>query len=93
MMNLFLYRYTVHIPSIARARIIPTSILRRPMIYIDCHNGHEKAIIYPFGAWDTAKKDFEALDFEMYRCQKALSVLSATKYPPLVKPNDETDID
>jgi len=93
MMNLFLHRYTVHVPSIARARIIPTPILRRPMIYMDCHNGRDQAIIYPFGAWDKAKKDFEALDFEMYRCQKALSVLAARKYLPLVKSDDESDTD
>jgi hypothetical protein len=73
--NVFLHRYTVHVPSVARARILPTVFLRKPMIYIDCHNGRDQEIVYPFGAWDKAKKDFESLEHEMNRCQAALADL------------------
>jgi hypothetical protein len=73
--NVFLHRYTVHVPSVARARILPTVFLRKPMIYIDCHNGRDQEIVYPFGAWDKAKKDFESLEHEMNRCQTALADL------------------
>jgi hypothetical protein len=84
--NLFLHRYTVHVPSIARARVLPTIFLRRPMIYINCHNGHDMTIPYPIGSWDQAKKDFEALQLQMHRCQKALSTVS-----PPVNVDSESD--
>lgn len=85
--NVFLHRYTVHVPSVARARILPTVFLRKPMIYIDCHNGRDQEIVYPFGAWDKAKKDFESLEREINRCQRALADLH-TKVSP-----NESDCD
>lgn len=74
--NFFLHRYTVHVPSIARARILPTVFLRRPMIYIDCHNGRDQEIVYPIGSWDKAKKEYQELQEQMHRCQAALSGLT-----------------
>ncbi len=71
--NMILNRYSVHVPSIARARIMPTVFLRRPLIYIDCHNGRDMEIKYPVGAWDDAKKDYETLQTEMARVQKVLA--------------------
>lgn len=79
--NVFLHRYTVHVPSIARARVLPTAFLRRPMIYINCHNGHDMTIPYPIGTWDQAKKDFDDLQLQMNRCQKALSTVTSVNLP------------
>lgn len=71
--NIFLHKYSVHVPSIARARVLPTFILRRPMIYLDYHNGRDMEIVYPFGKWDEAKKDFTNLQSEIRKCQTALA--------------------
>ena len=91
--NVFLYRYTVHVPSVARARILPTAFLRRPMIYIDCHNGRDQEIIYPFSSWDKARKDFEMLEREMNRCQTALSTLVPMNVPVVSKPQKQSDLE
>jgi hypothetical protein len=79
--NLILNRYSVHVPSIARARIMPTVFLRRPLIYIDCHNGRDMEIKYPIGAWDDAKKDYETLQTEMTRVQKVLASIPVNDSP------------
>ncbi len=71
--NLILNKYSVHIPSIARARLLPTFFLRRPQIYIDCHNGRDAEINYPLGGWDDAKRDFNLLQSEMTRVQTLLA--------------------
>ena len=68
-----LAQYSVHVPSIARARILPTFFLRRPQIYIQYFNGSDAKVNYPFGNWSTAQKDFERLLKSMDRCQEALS--------------------
>lgn len=92
--NVFLHRYTVHVPSVARARILPTVFLRRPMIYIDCHNGRDQEIIYPFQAWDKAKKDFEMLETQMNRCQQVLSSLTPIQIADTkVDSDSESEID
>ncbi len=91
--NLFLHRYSVHVPSVARARLLPTVFLRRPMIYMDCHNGRDQEIIYPFGAWDKAKKDFEMLECQMNRCQKALSSIPPVKLAVPTIHDSESDSD
>lgn len=91
--NIFLHRYTVHVPSVARARILPTFILRRPMIYIDCYNGRDQEIIYPFRAWDKAKEDFESLERAMNRCQNALSAVYPMNLPENKKISKDSDSD
>ncbi len=73
--NLILNKYSVHVPSIARARLFPTPFLRRPLIYIHCHNGHDLEIKYPISGWEDAKKDFGLLQSEMMRVQTVLSPL------------------
>jgi hypothetical protein len=75
--NMILNKYSVHVPSIARARIMPTFILRRPLIYIDCYNGRDMEIKYPYSAWEEATKDFKALQTEMTRVQKVLTKASS----------------
>lgn len=74
---MILNRYSVHVPSVARARILPTFFLRRPLIFIDCYNGREMEIKYPIGAWDKATQDFQALELEMSRVQKLLGISAA----------------
>ncbi len=91
--NVFLHRYTVHVPSIARARILPTIFLRRPLIYIDCHNGRDMEIVYPFRSWDKAKKDFDMLQVEMNRCQAALSTLQPQPTLASKKSVEDSDSD
>jgi hypothetical protein len=49
------------------------------MIYIDCHNGRDHEIVYPIGAWDKAKKEYDELQMQMHRCQKALSTIPPVK--------------
>ncbi len=75
--NMILNRWSVHVPSVARARIMPTFFLRRPLIYIDCHNGRDMEIKYPIGGWEVAAKDFQALQSEMTRVQKVLGTPSS----------------
>jgi hypothetical protein len=72
---MILNRYSVHVPSVARARILPTLFLRRPLIYIEGHNGRELEVIYPRTKWEEATKDFQELQAEMARVQKVLSTL------------------
>lgn len=91
--NVFLHRYTVHVPSVARARILPTVILRRPMIYIDCYNGRDQEVVYPFGAWDKAKKDFETLEEQMRKCNMALAKVSPVKMSNVQSSNQYSDSD
>lgn len=91
--NFFLHRYTVHVPSIARARILPTFVLRRPMIYIDCHNGRDQEIIYPIGSWDKAKKEYEELQVRMQLCQNALATINPTSVPVVKQKDSDSDSD
>ena len=88
-LNIFLHKYTVHVPSVARARILPTTVLRRPMIYIDCYNGYDQEIVYPFGSWDRAKNDFDVLQHQMNRCQRALSDLQTPTLPAKSEDSNE----
>ena len=91
--NFFLHRYTVHVPSIARARILPTAFLRRPMIYIDCYNGRDQEIVYPIGSWDKAKTDYEGLQTEMHRCQAALATMNPNASPVVKAKSKDSDSD
>ncbi len=67
-----LRRWSVHVPSVARARILPTLYLQRPQIYIEGHNGRIMEINYRLGEWGKAQQDFVNLQQSMVRCQKAL---------------------
>lgn len=67
------------------------------MIYIDCYNGRDQEVIYPFGAWDKAKKDFDILEEQMRKCNLALAKVPPVKMskfqPHLVASNQDSDTD
>jgi len=67
-----LRRWSVHVPSVARARILPTLYLQRPQIYIEGHNGRIMEINYRRSEWEKARQDFVKLQQSMVLCQKAL---------------------
>jgi hypothetical protein len=67
-----LRNYSVHVPSIARARILPTFFLRRPILYMEGYHGEPLQVVYPFTSWTEAKKDYKNLLDAMNTCSRAL---------------------
>lgn len=78
-------KWSVHVPSIARARILPTVYLRRPQIYIEGHNGRMMEINYRRSEWNTAQQDFVKLQQSMVACQKALESVPVVDEKSLVE--------
>ncbi len=72
---IMLRKYSIHVPSFARARLLPTFFTRRPQIYLEGYQGYCVEVIYPIGNWDTAKKDYKKLLDAMESCNKALEVV------------------
>ena len=76
-----LRKWSVHVPSVARARICPTLYLRRPQIFICGHNGRELEVNYAPSEWDKAHEDFAKLQKAMVACQKALESVPVMEPP------------
>ena len=72
---IMLRNYSIHVPSFARARLLPSFFTRRPQIFLESYQGYSIDIHYPFASWDTAKKDYKKLMDAMERCNKALEVV------------------
>jgi hypothetical protein len=77
-----LRKWSVHCPSVARARILPTFFLRRPLIYIQGHNGRDLEVVYMPREWDKAQQDFEKLQQSIQACQKALEAVPTIQAMP-----------
>lgn len=80
-----LRNWSIHTPSVARARIMPTLMTRRPMIYLQGHNGRDLEIVYSFKEWDRAQKDYEKLAHSIQMCQKALEQVPMVDIPSVPK--------
>ncbi len=72
---IMLRNYSIHVPSFARARLLPTFFLRRPIIYLEGYQGYSLEVAYPFANWDTAKKDYKKLLDAMDSCTQALGTV------------------
>lgn len=87
-----LRKWSVHVPSVARARILPTLYLRRPQIFLDCHNGRELEVNYYPSEWDRAQEDFTKLQKAMIACQKALESVPVVEAPMPKVTQDEITV-
>ncbi len=72
---IMLRNYSIHVPSFARARLLPTFFLRRPQIYLEGYQGYAVEVNYPISSWDTAKKDYKKLLDAMDSCNQALGTV------------------
>lgn len=77
-----LCKYSLHVPSVARAHILPTPFLRRPQIYVEYFNGSSFQVNYPLGVWATAQKDYENLLYSIQACQAALNSVNLIQPTP-----------
>ena len=75
-------KYSLHVPSIANVRLMPSVFLRRPWIYMNLHCGRSFDILYWPGEWSQARKDFDRLQNSMKVCQHALSTVNLTEPQP-----------
>ncbi len=80
--TILLRNWSIHVPSVARTRILPTFFLRRPLIYVEGYNGRNLEVIYMPGEWIRAQKDFEKLQRSIQACQKALESVPVTESVP-----------
>ena len=86
---LVIRKNSIHVPSIARARLLPTPFLRRPMIYMEGHSGeawHVSWPRYPFRMveWQEAEQEFRKLQTAMEACSKALEVVPRLEEKSLI---------
>lgn len=72
---IMLRNYSIHVPSFARARLLPTPFLRRPQICLEGYQGYSVEVIYPISSWDTAKTDYKKLLDAMDSCNEALGTV------------------
>ena len=75
-------KYSLHVPSIANVRLMPSVFLRRPWIDMNLHCGRSFDILYWPGEWSQARKDFDRLQNSMKVCQQALSTVNLTEPQP-----------
>ena len=87
-----LRKWSVHVPSVARARLLPTLCLRRPQIFLCGHNGQELEITYSLSEWDKAQEDFTKLQTSIVLCQKALESVPITEPLPTKISNHEISV-
>jgi hypothetical protein len=66
--------------------MLPTFFLRRPLIFVEGHNGRELEIIYRPSEWEQAATDFAKLNNAIAVCQKALQSV------PMVEPLPPVDL-
>ncbi len=81
-----LRNYSIHVPSFARARLLPTFFLRRPQIYLEGYQGYSVEVNYPISSWDTAKKDYKKLLDAMDSCNQALATVPKISVEEKTKP-------
>lgn len=67
-----LRNWTIHVPSVAYARLVPSPFLRRPMILVEGHH-FSREYYYRFSEWDRAKKEFYDLQSSIKKCQEVLN--------------------
>lgn len=71
--------WSIHVPSVARARIVPTFLLRRPLIYMEGYHGQTMEASYLPSEWERAHEDFVRLQHSMAACRKALEHVPAVQ--------------
>ena len=84
-----LRNWTIHVPSVAYARLIPSPFLRRPMIVVEGHH-FSREYYYRPGEWDRAKKEFYDLQGSIKKCQEVLNE-EVERMPSFETPNRSSE--
>jgi hypothetical protein len=62
----------VHVPSVARARLVESPIMKRPMVVVQYEDADQINFSYGRRHWDAATKDYKRLLTSMELCREAL---------------------
>jgi hypothetical protein len=62
----------VHVPSLARVRLVESPFLKRPMVVVQYEDADQVNFTYGRRHWDQATKDYKRLITSMELCREAL---------------------
>lgn len=62
----------VHVPSLARVRLVESTILKRPMVVVQYEDADQVNFTYGRRSWEEATKDYKRLTTSMELCRNAL---------------------
>jgi hypothetical protein len=62
----------VHVPSLARVRLVESTILKRPMVIVQYEDADQVNFSYGRRKWEEATKDYKRLTTSMELCRQAL---------------------
>jgi hypothetical protein len=81
----------IHVPSIARIRILHSPLLHTPQVYLQNHTGEPTLITYRRSEWTTAIQDYKRLHSAVTTCQTALSSVPWMEESELPNPLVESE--
>ena len=62
----------VHVPSLARVRLVESTMLKRPMVVVQYEDADQVNFTYGRRNWEEATKDYKRLTTSMELCRTAL---------------------